>query len=163
VDGHDLGAVRAKREAAQAERAALLAVPTPSADIEERIRHYVHSMARPHITGIGKGEKLKVVWPGAGWDMKGLIEHRAEVLPLVASLFPDAMSAALMREVERIASDLLPRPEREKRIAELRREIDELCYVEEVLVVASGAERSLDASPQAILGIRLANTEKVVP
>jgi hypothetical protein len=63
-------------------------VPTPSDDIEERIRAYVESTARPTITGIGKGEKLKVVWPGAGWDVKGPIEHRAEVLPMMAPSVP---------------------------------------------------------------------------
>jgi hypothetical protein len=160
VSGHTLEQVHNKLAAAQAEHATLRAVPTPAADIEARIRAYVEAMARPTITGVGKGEKLKVVWPGAGWDIKGPIEHRAEVLPMMAMLFPDEMIAALTREVERIANDPLPVKQRAARIAELRREIDELGYVEEALVVANGAERSFDASPEAILGVRLAKKEK---
>jgi hypothetical protein len=66
VNGHDLDEVRAKLEAAQAELKRLRGVPTPSADIKERIHAYVESMARPQISGIAKGEKLKVIWPGAG-------------------------------------------------------------------------------------------------
>jgi hypothetical protein len=70
VSGHTLEQVHNELAAAQAELAALRAVPTPSVDIEQRIGAYVQSMARPTITGIGKGERLKVVWPGAGWDRK---------------------------------------------------------------------------------------------
>jgi hypothetical protein len=32
-------------------------------------------MARPEITGVGGGERLKVVWPGAGWGSSGPREH----------------------------------------------------------------------------------------
>jgi hypothetical protein len=59
----------------------------------ERFRAYVEGMARPTITGVGSGEKLKVVWPGAGFDNRGPREDRAEVLPMMALLFPDAMTA----------------------------------------------------------------------
>src|SRR5262249_29732573 len=134
VDGHGLEEVRAKLEAAQAELNRLHAAPTPSADIEQRIRDYVQSVAQPTITGVGKGEKLKVTWPGAGWDIKGPIEHRAEVLPLMALLFPDEMIAALMAKVECMANDPLPQAARQKRIAALEHEIEQLAYVEEALV-----------------------------
>src|SRR5262249_27153368 len=122
-------------------------------------------MARPTISGIGDGERLKVIWPGAGWDMKGPIEHRAEVLPMMALLFPDAMVAALMREVERMADDPLPRAERKTRIAKLEREIYELSFVEEALVAAAIANgedvpRSLWAPPQAVLQVRVAEVKK---
>jgi hypothetical protein len=165
VSGHTLEQVHNKLAAAQAELAALRAVPTPSADIEERIRHYVHSMARPQIAGIGKGEKLKVVWPGAGWDTRGPREDRAEVLPMMALLFPDAMTAALMREVERMANDPLPQAERKKRIAALEQEIEQLAYVEEALVAAAIAEgedvqRSPSAPPQAVLQVRVVEASK---
>jgi hypothetical protein len=60
-----------------------------------------------------------------------------------------------------VANDPLPIKERAARIAELRREIDELGYLEEALVVASGAERSPGAPPQAVLGVRLVQAKRV--
>jgi hypothetical protein len=165
VDGHDLDEVRAKLGAAQAELAALCAMPTPSADIEERIRAYVEAMARLQISGIGKSERFKVVWPGAGWDARGPREDRAEVLPMMALLFPDAMVAALMREVERMANEPLPLAARHKRITELEAEISELAYVEEALVAAAIArgedvQRSPSAPPQAVLQVSVAQATK---
>jgi hypothetical protein len=109
---------------------------------------------------------LKVVWPGAGWDIKGPIEHRADVLPMMALLFPDAMIAALMSEVERMASDTVPIKERATRIAALTNEIEQLAYVEEALVtaaIASGedVQRSPGATPQAVLGVRVVEGRQV--
>lgn len=161
ADGHDLEEVRAKLEAAQAERAALRAVPTPSEDIEQRMRHYVYSMARPQITGICKGERLKIVWPGADFDTRGPREDSAKVLPMMALLFPDAMTAALIGEVERMANDPLPQAERKKRIVALEHEIEQLAYVEEALVVARGAQRLPGAPPQAVLGVRVVEAKRI--
>jgi hypothetical protein len=165
TDGRDLEEVRARIKTAEAELAALRAVPVPSADIEERVRAYVHSMARPTISGVGSGERLKVIWPGAGWDSSGPREHRADVLPLIATLHSDAMVAALMREVERMADEPLPRAERIRRIAALETELAELAYVEEALIaaaIASGDDvhSSPGAPPQAVLGIRIMEAKK---
>jgi chromosome segregation ATPase len=166
TDGHDLEEVRAKGEAAQAERAALRAAPTPSADIEQRIRQYVYSMARPQITGICKGERLKIVWPGADFDTRGPREDSAKVLPMMALLFPDRMTAALISDVERMANDPLPQAERKKRIAALEREIEQLAYVEEAMVAAAIArgedvQRSPSAPPQAVLGVKVVEARRV--
>jgi hypothetical protein len=98
--------------------------------------------------------------------MKGPIEHRAEVLPMMALLFPDAMTAALISEVERMANEPLPQSERKKRVAELEAEISELAYVEEALVadaIARGedVQRSPSAPPQAVLGVRVVEARRV--
>jgi hypothetical protein len=121
--------------------------------------------ARPTITGIDEGEKFKVIWPGAGFDSRGPREDRADVLPLMALLCPDAMTAALMREVERMTNDPVPQAERKKRIAALEQEIEQLAYVEEALVAAAIAEgedvhRSPSAPPQAVLQVRVAEATK---
>jgi hypothetical protein len=84
---------------------------------------------------------------------------------MMALLFPDAMVAALMREVERVANDPLPQAERKKRIAELEAEISELAYVEEALVadaIARGedVQRSPSAPPQAVLQVRVTEATK---
>jgi hypothetical protein len=164
-DGHDLDEVRAKLEEARAELAALRAVPTASADIEQRVKTYVQSMARPTISGIGKGEKLRVVWPGAGWDSNGPREDRADILPMMALLFPDAMTAALMAEIERTTSDVVPIRDRASRITELEAEISELAYSEEVLIadaIAEGADvqRSPSAPPEAVLGVKVVKAKR---
>jgi uncharacterized small protein (DUF1192 family) len=165
VEGHDLKEVRARLAIAQAELKTLRAEPTPSPHIRQRIEDYVHGLAKPTITGIGKGERLKVVWPGAGWDIKGAIEHRAEVLPLMALLFPDEMIAALMRDVERMANEPVPIKERATRIAALTDEIEQLAYVEEALVAAAIADgedvqRLPNAWPQAVLGVKVVEATK---
>jgi hypothetical protein len=167
TDGHALAQVRAHLEAAQAELAGLQAVPTPGSDIEARIRAYVGAMARarPTITGIDEGEKFKVIWPGAGFDSRGPREDRADVLPLMALLCPDAMTAALMREVERMTNDPVPQAERRKRIAALEHEIEQLAYIEEPLVadaIARGedVQRSPSALPQAVLQVRIAEAKR---
>ena len=77
TDGRDLEKVCAQLKDAEAELAALRAVPTPCADIEERVKGYVQEMARPTISGISDGERLRVSWPGSGWDSKA----RANIAP----------------------------------------------------------------------------------
>jgi hypothetical protein len=114
---------------------------------------------------VSNGERLKVIWPGAGWDTRGPREDRAEVLPMMALLFPDAMTAALMSEVERMASDPVPIKERATRIAALTDEIEQLAFLEEALIAAAAADgkdvqRSPNARPQAVLGVRIAEAVK---
>jgi hypothetical protein len=97
---------------------------------------------------------------GSGWNSSGPREDRAEVLPMMALLFPDAMTAALMSEVERMANDPVPIKGRAARIAALTDEIEQLAYAEEALVAAAIAEgedvqRSPNAPPQAVLGVKV--------
>jgi hypothetical protein len=165
TDGQSLEDVRAKREVAENELKVLHSIPTASADIEAKIRSYVESLGRPTITGIGSREKLKVVWPGAGFDNRGPREDRADVLPLMAILHGEAMVAALMQEVERMTSGVLPIKDRGARIAALSNEIEQLAYVEEALVSAAIAEgmdieRSPSALPQAVLQVRIAEAKR---
>jgi hypothetical protein len=82
----------------------------------------------------------------------------------LALLFPDAMVAALMRDVERMANDPLPQAARQKRIAALEHEIEQLAYVEEPLVAAAIADgedvqRSPGAPPQAVLQVKVAEAK----
>jgi hypothetical protein len=152
TDGRDLEEVRAQLIAAEAELAALRAVPTASADIDERVKAYVREMGRPTISGIGKGEQLRVNWPGSGWDSNGPREHRADILPMMALLHGEAMVAALMREVKRIANDPMPLAARQKRMAKLEADIDTL----QRLGLALGAEPNADFPPWVLLGVKIA-------
>jgi hypothetical protein len=83
----------------------------------------------------------------------------------MALLFPAEMTAALMREVERMTSGATPIGQRAARIAALEAELAELAYIEEVLVAAAIAEgedvqRSPSAPPQAVLQVRVAEGTK---
>jgi hypothetical protein len=85
-------------------------------------------------------------------------EHTCDPLALLAALFPDRMLGLVMGEVERMANDPLPVAQRAPRIAALEREQDELHRVEEALVaVAIAAGHSVQRSPAAVLGVRVAD------
>jgi hypothetical protein len=159
--GHDLARVRDRIKSANAELDALKRAPAPSSDIEARVRDYVRGLA-PKVRGVGVGERLSVVWPGAQASSGYISEHTCDPLALLAALFPDQMLALVMGEVERMANDPLPVAERPRRIAALERELDELHRVEEVLVAAALAtgepmHRSPSAPPAAVLGVRVAD------
>jgi hypothetical protein len=163
ADGHDLAGVRKRINAANAELDALRRAPAPSSDIEARVRDYLQGLA-PKVRGIGPGERLSIIFPGAqsssGYGY--ISEHTCDPLSLLAALLPDRMLALVMGEVERMANDPLPLAQRAPRIAVLERELDELLRIEEILVAATIAagepvHRSPSAPPTAVLGIRVAD------
>jgi hypothetical protein len=113
-------------------------------------------MAKPTITGVGRGERLKVLWPGCGFGPSGPREDRAEVLPMMALLFPDAMVKALISAIDLTSTAACPDV--------LIDQLDQLAYIEEILVAAAiadgrDAQRRASAPPAAVLGVRVA--EKV--
>src|SRR5262249_23766760 len=90
AEGHDLDGVRRRIGAANAEIDALRCAPAPSKDIEGRVRDYVRGLA-PKVRGVGVGERLSIMWPGAespsgSWY---IAEHTCDPLALLAALFPD--------------------------------------------------------------------------
>ena len=89
------------------------------------------------MRGVGVGERLSIVWPGAQASSGYISEHTCDPLALLAALFRDRMLALVMSEVERRANDPLPVAERAPRIATLERELDELHRIEEALVAAA--------------------------
>jgi len=163
TDGHDLTDVRKRIKTTAAEIAALNRAPAPSCDIEVRVKDYLRGLA-PKVGGVGVGERLSIVWPGAQSSSASwyISEHTCDPLALLAALFPDRMLALVMGEVERMANDPLPLAQRAPRIAVLKRELDELHRVEEALVAAalaagSSVHRSPSAPPAAVLGVRVAD------
>jgi septal ring factor EnvC (AmiA/AmiB activator) len=121
----------------------LRAIPTPSSDIEERVREYVAALARPQVSGISTGQRLQVRWPD-------------DVIAVLALLLPDEMVNALLREVERVANDPMPLPERKQRIAQLQAEIDTL----QRQSLSLGAHPS-GLPPAVVLGVRMVKKERV--
>jgi len=127
------------------------------------VRDYVRGLT-PKVRGVGVGERLSIVWPGAQSSLgSGYIsEHTCDPLALLAALFPDRMLALVMGEVERMANDPLPVAQCAPRVAALERELDELHRLEEALVAAAIAagqpvHRSPSAPPAAVLGVRVAD------
>jgi hypothetical protein len=161
ADGHDLDDIRSRIKAANAELDALRRAPAPSRDIEARVRDYIRGLA-PKVRGVGVGERLSIVWPGAQGGTQYISEHTCDPLALLAALFPDRMLALVMGEVERMANNPLPMAQRPARIAALVRELEDLSRVEEVLVVAALAagepvHRSPSTPPAAVLGVRVSD------
>jgi hypothetical protein len=161
TDGHDLPGVRKRINAANAELGVLRRAPAPSADIEARVRGYLRGLA-PKVQGVGVGERLSIVWPGAQTPTAYIAEHTCDPLALLTALFPDRMLSLVMTEVERMANDPLPVAQRPPRIAALERELEELHRVEEALVAAAIAagdlvHRSPSAPPSAVLGVGVAD------
>ena len=125
------------------------------------MRVYVRGLA-PKVRGIGVGERLSIVWPGAQTPSPYISEHTCDPLALLAALFPDRMLDLVMGEVERMANNPLPVAQRAPRIAVLERQLDKLHRLEEVLVAAAIAagqpvHRSPSAPPAAVLGVRVAD------
>jgi hypothetical protein len=89
------------------------------------------------VRGVGVGERLSVVWPGAQASSGYISEHTCDPLALLAALFPDRMLALVMGEVERMANDPLPVAQRAPRVAALEGELDDLHRVEAPLVAAA--------------------------
>jgi len=159
ADGHNLDNIRSRIKASNAELDSLRRAPAPSKDIEARVWGYLGGLA-PKVRGVGVGERLSIVWPGAQGGNQYISEHSCDPLSLMAVLFPDRMLSLVMAEVERMANDPLPVAQRPARIAALERELDELHRVEEALVAAAIAaghpvHRSPSAPPVAVLGIRI--------
>ena len=111
-------------------------------DIKQRLNAYLDGLARPKITGIGAGEKLRIIWPGARETISGPSQFSAETLPLMSLVFRDQMLDALLAEVERMGNTPLPPAQRAERMKVLEEEVDQLQRVEEVLVAREGAERA---------------------
>ena len=100
------------------------------------MRDYVRGLV-PKVRGVGVGERLSIVWPGAQTSSGYISEHTCDPLALLAALFPDRMLALVMGEVERMANDPLPMAERPRRVATLERELDQLHRMEEAGWLAS--------------------------
>jgi hypothetical protein len=144
VDGHDLGSVRARIKECEGELERLRRAPTPSPDLEERLKAYVASLGEPEISGFQAGETLHVFWPNSGGPIS-----------LAAVLAPDVVTAALLRKVERMANTPLPMAQRKQRMAVLEHEVTELCYLAAALA-AAGDQRAWDGLPPwAILGAEI--------
>jgi hypothetical protein len=161
AEGKSLPEVRACISAARDELAKLRRIPVPSPDLRGRVERRIADLGAPAVRGIGAGEELKIVWPGAKQTASGPDERSCEPLAMFAMLFPEKLADAAMAEAERMANDPVPRSERPARIAALEREIDELSHVEEALIDAAVARgetvhRSPSALPQAVLGVRIA-------
>jgi hypothetical protein len=141
-DDLDLGDARQRIDDAMDEIRQLRAVPTPGADIRERIEAYMNGLARPRISGIASGQQLRVDWPG-------------NMIAVMALLLPEQMMKALLQEIEHHSNTPMSLPERMKRIAELEAQVDTL----QRRALALGADLCVMPA-QVILGVRATRPTK---
>lgn len=136
---------------------AVQSAPLPIKDLKEAARAHVDKLAasgRPRVSG--QGGEFKADFSTASFGPPG--ERR--YLELLAWLHPDALVTALEKEI-----DGLPKPkltltaaEKQKRLVELRDNLDTLERQEETLI-EKAVEQGLDllrrplANPLAVLGI----------
>ena len=165
--GKDLAKVRADLNHLRDELARIKSAPTPSPDLRQRVERYVDRLGAPIVRGIGEGEVLRIIWPGARQTTSGPDEKTADVLSLFAILFREKMVSAIMDEATRMANQLVPLAEWPKRIADLAHQIEQLSRVEEALIeraLAAGesVHRSASAPPVAVLGVKLVEARKHV-
>ena len=92
AEGKTLADIRAEIAAVRAELATLRSAPTPSPDIRNRVESYVASLGAPTVRGIGAGEVLRIIWPGARETLSGPDERTADPLALFAILFPQQVA-----------------------------------------------------------------------
>lgn len=155
---------RQQLAAAIKERNDLAKVPTPSADIEARVRDHIAELAqraKPYVRGVSAGETLSVRWPPkptstvmdtAFWTM-----DTCNPLLLAALLHPDQLADVILTQIAREANTGLTVKQRETRIAKLTDDIDQLQRDASDLVfylVQSGhVETFHQAPPEAVLGV----------
>jgi hypothetical protein len=114
---HRLSDIRARITAARDELTKLRRAPIPSSDLRDRVERRIAALGAAMVRGIGAGEELKIVWPGAKQTASGPDERSCEPLAMFALLFPKQLADAVMAQTERMANDPAPISERPTRIA----------------------------------------------
>jgi hypothetical protein len=94
--------------------------------------------------------------------MSGADERSCDLLAMLALMFPERLEEVAMAEIERAANDPVPVDERERRVASVGVEIEELQCVAAELALAlrqSGEAERLgsDAPAPAVLGVRVSS------
>ena len=96
TEGKSLPEVRARISDAREELAKLKRAPVPSPDLRDRVERRIAALGAPTVRGIGAGEELKIVWPGAKQTPSGPDERSCEPLAMFAMLFPKKLADAVM-------------------------------------------------------------------
>jgi hypothetical protein len=158
-------------KAADKEQDKLLALPTASEDIEERVRAYVANLAeraRPFVKGIGEGRQLSVRWPpktdsarstpgsreNTAWPEERWPEDNANPLLLMALFQPKPLAEVILVEIEREVNAEVPLEQRQRRLAQLEGEIETLERKAAAIAARSGGLKGYgSARADAVLGV----------
>jgi hypothetical protein len=158
ADTAELGVVRKRIARLQATADAIRRLPALDPRITEKVEARVAGLTEViDIKGIEEGGRFEVVWDKTvmGWPTPS-----ATPLQLEALLRPEGLVEAFVRKAERISRGSVPPSERPARLRVLEGEWTEQEFLEEQLVLAELAggrpvERRSDASPAAILGVKV--------
>jgi hypothetical protein len=148
-DQWSLAGTRSKISRCLAEIAKLTQRPQPPPDIEARVAAFVAELgkdARPKCFGLGRNERLTVVWPT---PMNPLSPQQ-----LIAAIAPQLLTQHLLDVIAQ-ESKALPTPAEQHRLGRVQGDLMELRYFEEILTVREGGTRASDAPVEAILGCRV--------
>jgi hypothetical protein len=162
----DLDGLRQQIADLEQEIRTIKSAPVPSADVRRRVESRVAELANLplRVDGVGSGQTLRIGWPGATAAHNAFPdEHSCNPLALFCRLFPDRMVNMAMLEINQLAREPMPVPERAGYIARCEREIDKLQRQEELLIeeaIENGApvSRSPNATPQSVLGVQVRTT-----
>src|SRR5262245_49174237 len=141
ANGYDLQGCRDRLVQIANEERELRAAPSPSSDIEARVRNYVREMGARGLPIVHKGfegGELAILWPATDFNarnLSGTDTLRCNPLFTLCWAFPEVMVARLMGRVEQQAQKPLPPQARPAQLAALAAEAMHLRYVEERLIV----------------------------
>ena len=155
--GLTLPAVRARIQRLEEFVKALRSVPTPSADIEQRVKAYLDALTKPIVHGVAAGEQLVVEWPRAR-DQFAAAPH-VDLFVLAAFLQPDVFAARLLASIHKAA----PPSDRDAQVKDLEQQIEQLQRMEEVLLTSTGAARISGRRPEVILVLLRSFTQPCQP
>jgi hypothetical protein len=138
VNGFDRATVLRLIDEHEDELKTLRAVPLLDGSIRFKAETYVKKLARLKVSGISKGEELRVECPN-------------DRIAQEATLRPNELIEAIVAEAQRMASTPMKLPDRKVRIAWLEREIVKR---QRQLMALGGATH--DLPPQVVLGVKVA-------
>jgi hypothetical protein len=152
-------AVRTEIASLQQQLATVRRAPLPPAEQRRLVDAYVSELfgrGRPTVAVVG--DRLRV-------SHRGDMVAAEDVLSLMTWVAPEQVQEALEGELRRLPqrADAMTADERERRTAEIERQLLDLERREEALVLRAAGDglevlRRPDASPLAVLGVRIAAT-----
>jgi hypothetical protein len=148
--------VRDEITAAQSHLRAVQTAPLPKDEVKKLADAYVQQLGRPKVSVDSGVFKATFLNPRADFTPC----TRDDVMAVLAWLSPDAMMRALEREIDALpdTQPAIPTAERDKRVAELMANLEQLERCEEALIDMAASEgvdvmRRAEASPAAVLGV----------
>jgi hypothetical protein len=160
VDGHDLKTVRSDLQAKRERLRLLRSLPTPAADLDRQVHHYVESLRKLGAPAIRSIDKLSIMWPQHGAanrkNLDGFDGGTGNALLMAAWLDGDRLADKLVELIEAEVNSVCPPAQRAPEIGKLEQEIERLVRIDVALTDQLGdAAHDELTSPEALLQVAL--------